>query len=97
VPLDGAGADEQLRADFLVGAPIPGQLGDLSLLGSELGEGFDTALAHGLAGGQQLPAGAFRESFDTHRSQHLGWLTTSPEALPDPLDVMILGEFEPEV
>jgi len=24
-------------------------------------------------------------------------LTTSPEALPDPLDVMILGEFEPEV
>ena len=27
----------------------------------------------------------------------LGWLTTSPEALPDPLDVMVLGEFEPDV
>ena len=27
----------------------------------------------------------------------LGWLTTRPEALPDPLDVMSLGEFEPEV
>jgi DNA-binding transcriptional LysR family regulator len=27
----------------------------------------------------------------------LGWLTTSPEALPAPLDVMILGEFEPDV
>src|SRR6202140_2935038 len=27
----------------------------------------------------------------------LGWLTTSPEALPAPLDVMSLGEFEPEV
>src|SRR6202041_3633391 len=27
----------------------------------------------------------------------LGWLTTSPEALPTPLDVMSLGEFEPEV
>ena len=27
----------------------------------------------------------------------LGWLTSSREALPDPIDVMILGEFEPEV
>jgi hypothetical protein len=27
----------------------------------------------------------------------LGWLTTSPQALPAPLEVMILGEFEPEV
>jgi DNA-binding transcriptional LysR family regulator len=27
----------------------------------------------------------------------LGWLTTSPEPLPAPLDVMILGEFEPDV
>ena len=27
----------------------------------------------------------------------LGWLTTSPDALPAPLEVMILGEFEPDV
>src|SRR5579859_3508234 len=27
----------------------------------------------------------------------LGWLTTSPGTLPDPLDVMSLGEFEPQV
>jgi DNA-binding transcriptional LysR family regulator len=27
----------------------------------------------------------------------LGWLTDSPDALPDPLDVMAVGEFEPEV
>ena len=27
----------------------------------------------------------------------LGWLTTSPQALPAPLDVMLLGEFEPDV
>jgi DNA-binding transcriptional LysR family regulator len=27
----------------------------------------------------------------------LGWLTSSPEALPEPIDVMTLGEFEPEV
>ena len=27
----------------------------------------------------------------------LGWLTTSPDRVPGPLDVMTLGEFEPEV
>jgi DNA-binding transcriptional LysR family regulator len=27
----------------------------------------------------------------------LGWLTAGPETLPDPLDGMVLGEFEPEV
>jgi DNA-binding transcriptional LysR family regulator len=27
----------------------------------------------------------------------LGWLTVGPEALPAPLDAMILGEFEPDV
>jgi hypothetical protein len=27
----------------------------------------------------------------------LGWLTAGPETLPDPLDAMSLGEFEPEV
>jgi DNA-binding transcriptional LysR family regulator len=27
----------------------------------------------------------------------LGWLTAGPEALPAPLDAMVLGEFEPEV
>jgi molybdate transport repressor ModE-like protein len=27
----------------------------------------------------------------------LGWLTVAPEAVPAPLEVMILGEFEPEV
>ena len=27
----------------------------------------------------------------------LGWLTTKPEALAAPLDVMSLGEFEPDV
>jgi DNA-binding transcriptional LysR family regulator len=27
----------------------------------------------------------------------LGWLTSRPEALPEPIDVMTVGEFEPEV
>jgi DNA-binding transcriptional LysR family regulator len=32
-----------------------------------------------------------------HADAGLGWLTASPEELPDPLDVMVLGEFEPDV
>jgi DNA-binding transcriptional LysR family regulator len=34
----------------------------------------------------------------THRADAaLGWLTTSPDAVPAPLEVMILGEFEPDL
>jgi DNA-binding transcriptional LysR family regulator len=37
-------------------------------------------------------------SIRQHRADAgLGWLTTKPEALPAPLDVMSLGEFEPDV
>jgi len=32
-----------------------------------------------------------------HADAGLGWLTTSPDTLPAPLDAMSLGEFEPEV
>lgn len=32
-----------------------------------------------------------------HADAGLGWLTSSREALPDPIEVMTLGEFEPEV
>lgn len=32
-----------------------------------------------------------------HADAGLGWLMSSREALPDPLEVMTLGEFEPEV
>src|SRR5262252_10227326 len=59
VPLDGTGADEQLGGDLLVGASVPGQLGDLSLLGREVCEGLDRPPAHRFPGGQQLAAGAF--------------------------------------
>jgi DNA-binding transcriptional LysR family regulator len=34
----------------------------------------------------------------THQADAgLGWLTTGPEELPTPLDVMVLGEFEPDL
>src|SRR5689334_12869893 len=71
VPLDGAGADEQLGGDLLVGLPVPGQPGDLDFLGREVGEGLGRALAHGFPGGQQLAAGPFREAFHTYRGQDL--------------------------
>ena len=32
-----------------------------------------------------------------HADAAVGWVTSDPVALPDPLDVMTLGEFEPEV
>src|SRR5690348_11291759 len=51
VPLDGAGADEQVGGDLLVGVPVAGQLGDLGFLGGEVGEGLDCAFAHRFAGG----------------------------------------------
>ena len=34
---------------------------------------------------------------ERHADAGLGWLTSSREALPDPIEVMTLGEFEPEV
>ena len=32
-----------------------------------------------------------------HADAALGWVTSDPAVLPDPLDVMTMGEFEPEV
>ena len=45
VPLDGAGADEQLRGDLLVGAAVSGQFRDLGFLGGEVGASVDRTLA----------------------------------------------------
>src|ERR1700733_8808583 len=57
VPFDRAGGEEQLGRDLRVGASVPGQPGNLLLLRGELAPGLDTALAHLLAGRDQLPAG----------------------------------------
>ena len=46
--------------------PSRGEPGDLRLLGGELVARLDRALAHGLAGGQQLAAGALGERLGAH-------------------------------
>src|SRR5262245_10561401 len=71
VPLDRARADEQLRADLGVRAPVTRQTGDLRLLGGQVVAGLHGALAHRLAGGQQLAAGALGEALGPHRREHL--------------------------
>jgi DNA-binding transcriptional LysR family regulator len=46
----------------------------------------------------EMPLDAEFSVIRQHRADAgLGWLTTKPEALPAPLDVMSLGEFEPDV
>src|SRR4051794_15584961 len=63
MPLDGARADEQLRADLGIRAPIARQAGDLRLLRGELVARLHRALADGLTRGEQLAAGALGERF----------------------------------
>src|SRR6478735_2875619 len=61
VVLDGARADEQLRADLRVRLPLGGEAGDLLLLGREDVACLGGAPGHGLAGGRELTAGALGE------------------------------------
>src|SRR5215472_18931099 len=61
VPFHRARAEEQLGADLRVGLPAGGQARDLRLLRGQLVERLDRALAHRLAGGQQLAAGTLGE------------------------------------
>src|SRR5580700_4173977 len=70
VVLDRAGTDEQPGTDLRIGQAVPGQPGDLRLLGSQLAGSLHGALAGGLAGGRQLAAGPLSERRDAHRIQH---------------------------
>src|ERR687898_1034437 len=71
VPLDGAGAEEELSADLGVRPTVAGELGDVLLLRSELVAGVIAALADLLAGGQQLVPRTLGESLRAQREQHL--------------------------
>src|SRR3954466_10305152 len=57
MPLDGAVAEEQLRADLQVGVSLGGEARDLRLLHRERIVARVGALARGLAGGAQLACG----------------------------------------
>ena len=61
MPLDRAGAEEQLRPDLGVRQAIPGQPGDLLLLPGEFLARLGAALARLLPGSGQFPAGALGE------------------------------------
>jgi hypothetical protein len=71
VPFHGAGPDEQLCADLLVGPSLASQPGDFLLLRSEVGAGFVRALAHPLPRGPQLPARADGEGVRAHGGERL--------------------------
>ena len=61
--VDGAGADEQLRGDLLVGGAVGGEARDLCFLGGEVIAGLDGPLAGVLAGRLEFDPGAFGERF----------------------------------
>src|SRR3954467_6622267 len=61
VPLDGAGAEEQLTADLGVREARPGKARDLLLLRGQLVASRGHALARRRAGGQQLAPGTLGE------------------------------------
>src|SRR5580698_10668094 len=69
VPLDRARADEQLRADLRVRQAVAGQPGDLLLLRRELVARVGASLAHLLARGEQLAAGALGERLHPDRGE----------------------------
>src|SRR3954447_11664272 len=69
VPFDGARAEEELGADLRVRPPVAREPGDVLLLRGELVARVVAALAHLLAGGQQLVAGTFGEPRGAHRQE----------------------------
>jgi len=70
VPLDRARGQEQPGADLRIGQAVTRQPGNAGLLRGQRGDGLDVALAHGLAGGGQLPARAFGERLHADRVEH---------------------------
>src|SRR5947209_13701096 len=70
VPLDGAGTEEQPGADLRIGKSGASELGDLPLVRRELIACLERALAHLLAGGEQLAAGALGERLHADRDEH---------------------------
>src|SRR5215468_8949691 len=71
VPLDGARADQQLRADLRVRQALAGEPGDLLLLRRELLACPGAALPRLLACRQQLAAGALGERLHADRVEQV--------------------------
>src|SRR5215469_424202 len=71
VPLDRAGADEQLGRNLLICQAVLGQLGDVSLLRGQVGDGVEGALAHGLPSSQELAARSLGKALRAYAAEHL--------------------------
>src|SRR6478736_2557755 len=71
VPLDGARAEEQLRADLRVRPACLGQPRDVLLLGRQLVARLVDALADLAAGGPQLVPGALGETVGAHGDERV--------------------------
>src|SRR5262245_27402334 len=71
VPLDGARADEHLRADLRVRVTVSSKTRAVRFLRGELVEGRSGALANGFARGEQLCPSPLGEAVDPHRAEHL--------------------------
>ncbi len=71
MPFDGAVADEELRADFLIRPAFSGKSRDVLLMRRELIARVLTALADRLAGGHQLAACALGETVCANRGQQV--------------------------
>jgi hypothetical protein len=59
------------RGDFLVGATLGREAGDLCFLGGQVVAGFDAPFPGVLAGGLELDAGAFGERFHAELREQL--------------------------
>ena len=71
VVVDGAGADEQLRGDFLVGGAVGREAGDLCFLGGQVVARLDGPFAGVLAGRLELDPGALGERFHAELREQL--------------------------
>src|ERR1700749_838137 len=97
MPFDGPGAEEELGADFHIGAAADGEPGDVSLLGRELAARLDGPLTNGVAGGEQLTPGPFGERLDAHRGEQpmggpqLGAGVPAPVLAAQPFAVQEVG------
>ena len=70
VPLDGARAEEQPRADLGIREALPRETGDVELLGGQVLARAGRSLPDLLAGRNQLAACTLGESRQAHRRQH---------------------------
>src|SRR4051812_10870570 len=96
MPLDGARADEQARADLRIRIPVARESCDPSLLGGEVVARLGRARPHRLARGQQLATRAVGEPEGADAGEHAaGGAQLLARVHPAPLSAQPLAIEEP--